>query len=134
MRTVFICENPSIVSAAAREIGTLCRPLVCTNGQPTSTVHLLLSQLRIAGADLLCHADFDWAGLRIVDQLVREHRAIPWRMSVEDYRATPGTVPLDPKPFTASWSPDLSNALRTHGHAVFEEQLVRFLLNDLSKA
>ncbi len=34
MRTVFVCENPSIVSAAAREIGNHCPPLVCTNGQP----------------------------------------------------------------------------------------------------
>jgi uncharacterized protein (TIGR02679 family) len=132
MRTVFICENPSIVSAAAREIGTDCQPLVCTNGQPASTVHLLLSQLRRAGAELRCHADFDWAGLRIVDQLVREHTAIPWRMSVEDYRAASGTVSLDPQPFTASWSPELPHSIRACGNAVFEEQTIRSLLGDLS--
>ena len=133
MRTVFICENPSIVSAAAREIGVHCQPLVCTNGQPASTVHLLFSQLRRAGAELRCHADFDWAGLRIVDQLVREHTAIPWRMNVEDYRAASGTVSLDPQPFTTSWSPELTDAIRARGNAVFEEQLIRFLLTDLRK-
>ena len=134
MRTVFICENPSIVSAAAREIGADCQPLVCTNGQPVSTVHLLLSQLRCAGAELRCHADFDWAGLRIVDQLVREHAAIPWRMNVEEYRAAAGTVSLDAQPFTASWSPELSDTIRTRGTAVFEEQVFRFLLRDLNAA
>jgi uncharacterized protein (TIGR02679 family) len=133
MRTVFICENPSIVSAAAREIGAFCRPLVCTNGQPASAVHLLLSQLRRAGAELRCHADFDWAGLRIVDQLVREHAALPWRMSVEEYRAASGAVSLDPQPFTPSWSPELADAIRLRGHAVFEEQLIRTLLDDLMR-
>jgi len=131
MRTIFICENPSIVSAAAREIGAACRPLVCTNGQPASTVHLLLSQLRRAGAELRCHADFDWAGLRIVDHLVREHAAIPWRMNVEEYRAASGMVFLESESFSASWSPELSDAIRTRGKAVFEEQIIRSLLKDL---
>ena len=132
MRRVFICENPSIVSAAARELGAPCHPLVCTNGQPTSSVHLLLSQLRLAGAQLWCHADFDWAGLSIVRQLVREHTAIPWRMGVEDYRAASATVSLDPQPCAASWSPELPDAIRARGNAVFEEQLIRSLLEDLS--
>jgi uncharacterized protein (TIGR02679 family) len=133
MQTVFVCENPSIVSAAAREIGSYCKPLICTNGQPTSTVHLLLSQLRDAGAELRCHADFDWAGLRIVDQLVRQHIAIPWRMNPEEYRAVSGTVLLDSQPFTASWSPELPDAIRACGTAVFEEQVIHSLLTDLGK-
>ena len=132
MRRVFICENPSIVSAAARELGARCHPLICTNGQPTSSVHLLLSQLRCAGAQLWCHADFDWAGLSIVRQLVDGHTAIPWRMSVEEYRAASATVSLDPQPFTASWSPQLPDAIRARGKAVYEEQLIRSLLEDLS--
>ncbi|HYT62156.1 MAG TPA: TIGR02679 family protein [Haliangiales bacterium] len=131
MRTVFICENPTVVSAAAREIGIHCRPLVCTNGRPASAVNLLLSQLRRAGAELRCHADFDWAGLRIIDQLIRDHTAIPWRMSAQEYLAAAGTVSLDPQPFTASWSPELPEAIRAHGNAVFEEQVIRSLLNDL---
>jgi uncharacterized protein (TIGR02679 family) len=96
-------------------------------------VHLLLSQLRRAGAELRCHADFDWAGLRIVDQLVREHAAIPWRMNVEEYCTAAGTVSIDPQPFAASWSADLAEAIRSRGVAVFEEQLIRSLLNDLGK-
>jgi uncharacterized protein (TIGR02679 family) len=131
MRVIFICENPSIVSAAAREIGPLCRPLVCTNGQPASATHLLLSQLREAGAELRCHADFDWAGLRIIDQLVQQHGAIPWRMNAEDYHAIQGTVPLDAQSFTTAWEPALGDALRARGKAVYEEQLIRTLLDDL---
>jgi len=131
MRTVFICENPSIVSAAARELGPTCRPIICTNGQPASAAKLLLSQLKQAGAELHCHADFDWAGLRIIDQLVREYAGIPWLMNVEAYGSVEGAVPIDPQAFTTTWAPDLAEALRTRGTAVFEEQVVRSLLDDL---
>jgi len=131
MRAVFICENPSIVSAAAREIGPSCQPIICTNGQPASAAKLLLSQLRRAGAELYCHADFDWAGLRIIDQLVREYDAIPWRMTVEAYAAVDGGIQLDPQPMTVTWAPDLANSLRAQGRAVFEEQVVCTLLGDL---
>jgi uncharacterized protein (TIGR02679 family) len=133
MKVVFVCENPSVVSAAAREIGAHCRPLVCTNGQPASAAHLLLSQLREAGAELHCHADFDWAGLRIVDQLVRQHDAVPWRMSAEAYRAIEGTVSVDQQSFSTPWCPDIGEALRARGTAVFEEQVVQSLLSDLGK-
>jgi uncharacterized protein (TIGR02679 family) len=131
MRRVFICENPSVVSAAAREIGPRCQPIICTNGQPASAARLLLSKLRQAGGQLYCHADFDWAGLRIVDQLVREYAAISWRMTVEAYLSVDGSVPLDPQPLKTTWAPDLPDALRTRGTAVFEEQVVRSLLEDL---
>lgn len=131
LRRVFVCENPSVISAAARELGSHCHPLVCTNGQPNSAVHLLLSQLRAAGAELWCHADLDWAGLGIVDQLVREHGAMPWRMGVEDYQAASAAVPLEPQPCSARWSPNLADAIRARGSAVFEEQVISTLLEDL---
>ena len=129
---VFVCENPSVVSAAARELGPQCRPLVCTNGQPTSATHLLLSQLRRAGADLRCHADFDWAGLRIVEQLVREHGAVPWRMTAADYGGIEGSVRLEAQFFVTDWEPELGDCLRARGTAVFEEQVIRLLIEDLA--
>lgn len=132
MQVIFVCENPSIVSAAAREIGARCQPLVCTNGQPASATHLLLSQLRQAGAELRCHADFDWAGLRIIDQLAREHAAIPWRMSADTYLAVEGTVVAEPQSFVTSWAPELGDALRNRATAVFEEQVFSSLLQDLA--
>jgi uncharacterized protein (TIGR02679 family) len=133
-RVVYVCENPSVVSAAAREIGARCEPLVCTNGQPASAARLLLSQLRRAGAELRCHADFDWAGLRIVDQSVREYAAIPWRMSAAAYnQAEGGSVSLGAQTFNASWATELVQALRSRSKAVFEEQVMRSLLDDLGK-
>ena len=33
-RTVFVCENPSVVAAAADRLGRRCRPLLCTEGSP----------------------------------------------------------------------------------------------------
>jgi len=132
MRVIFICENPSVVSAAARELGGRCRPLVCTNGQPASATNLLLSQLRQAGAELRCHADFDWAGLRIINQLMREHAAIPWRMSADTYLAVEGTIVVEPQSFVTPWAPELADALRNRATAVFEEQVFSSLLQDLA--
>lgn len=133
MRTVYICENPSIVSAAARELGRRCHPLICTNGQPVSSVRLILARLQEAGVQLRCHADFDWAGLRIVDQLLRNYAAIPWRMDEENYREAPGAMPLAPQSFISAWQPELADAIRAAEKAVFEEQVVHSLLLDLQQ-
>ena len=82
-----------------------------------------------------CHADFDWACLRIVDQLVREYAALPWRMSAAAYNQTEGSiVPLDPQTFKAAWATELAQALRSRNKAIFEEQVVRSLLDDLAKS
>ncbi|MEP6672520.1 MAG: TIGR02679 family protein [Chthoniobacter sp.] len=131
MCVIFVCENPSVVSAAVREIGGRCHPLVCTNGQPASATHLLLLQLRQAGAELRCHGDFDWAGLRIIDQLARQHAAIPWKMSADAYLAAEGTVVAEPQSFVTSWAPELGDALRDRARAVYEEQVLSSLLQDL---
>jgi uncharacterized protein (TIGR02679 family) len=131
MRRVFVCENPSVVSSAALALGPCCQPMVCTNGHPTSTVHTLLAQLHQAGAELHCHADFDWPGLMIVDQLIRKYEAVPWRMKAADYHGQAGTVPLPPLPFVSAWDPDLADVLRSGGAAVFEEQVIEGLLADL---
>ncbi len=31
-RTIYVCENPTVVAAAARALGQRCAPLVCTQG------------------------------------------------------------------------------------------------------
>jgi hypothetical protein len=58
-RTVFVCENPTIVALAARQLGRQCAPLVCVNGQPATPAKLLLRQLVTAGARLRYHGDLD---------------------------------------------------------------------------
>lgn len=76
---VFVCENPAIVEAAADRHGTDSRPLVCTFGLPNLATMTLLSTLAPA-AMLRVRADGDAVGWRIVEQLLRLPRAIPWRM------------------------------------------------------
>ncbi len=131
MKTIFVCENPSIVSRAATELGPACRPLVCTNGQPSTAVRQLLRRLREAGADLHVHADFDWAGLRIADQLVREFQAVPWRMTVEAYESVPASVNLAGGPSFPSWAKALATAMKQRARAIFEEQVSDPLIADL---
>lgn len=66
---VRICENPVVVAAAADALGPACPALVCTGGQPSAAVLVLvlvlLRSLTRAGARLSHHGDFDWGGVRI---------------------------------------------------------------------
>src|SRR5690606_28960320 len=81
---ILVVENPRIVEAAAQSKAT--RPIVATNGQPSSTVLLLLTQLLEAGAKLHYHGDFDVTGLAICERLAALG-VTPWRMNADDYRA-----------------------------------------------
>jgi uncharacterized protein (TIGR02679 family) len=71
---VYICENPSVLIAAADELGIRSRPLVCTNGHPSAAALRLLSGLAADGATLHVRADDDAAGQDIV---ARIQAAIP---------------------------------------------------------
>lgn len=133
---IAICENPSVVSAAADRLGSRCPPLVCTEGQPSGAVQLLLGQLADAGAALHFHTDFDVGGLRIGNLLVDRFDALPWRMGRSDYEAAVragGTMgaPLKGSPDDASWDPELAAAIAARGRAVHEEQVMEVLLGDL---
>ncbi len=76
---VYVCENPSIVEAAADRYGPASRPLICTFGLPSLAAHRLLA--RLAGSVRLhVRADGDGAGRRIVTDLLRYPGAQPWRM------------------------------------------------------
>jgi hypothetical protein len=54
-------------------------------------------------------------------------------MSSEAYGTIEGTVSVDPQSFITAWEPALGDALRAGGKAVFEEQIVRSLLDDLGR-
>jgi len=89
-REVFVCENPTIVAMAADRFGATCAPLICTDGMPSASQRILLLQLADAGARLLYHGDFDWAGIRIGNFVMRRFGARPWRFGAEDYRPRAG--------------------------------------------
>jgi uncharacterized protein (TIGR02679 family) len=80
---VFVCENPSILIAAADELGAKGLPLVCTNGRPSAAAMRLLTELAAAGAVLHVRADDDPAGQEIVAGIMREiPSARLWRFAL----------------------------------------------------
>lgn len=131
---VSVCENPSIVAAAADRLHTTCAPLLCTDGMPGAAQRILMQELAEAGAILRYHGDFDWAGVRIGNFVMNQCKAIPWRFGADDYLATSNFIgrPLDPNAnVVASWDVALADAMIAQGREVHEEQLIDVLLDDL---
>ncbi|MEV7393195.1 TIGR02679 family protein [Streptomyces sp. NPDC091215] len=135
-RTVFVCENPAVLRAAAGELQDTAAALVCTEGVPSAACHKLLGDAVRAGARLHWRADFDWAGLRITAGAVARHDARPWRMTAGDYTAALGegeSTPLAGPPAASPWDPGLALAMEASGSAVMEERLLSALLSDLTR-
>lgn len=134
-KPVFVTENPSVVAMAAIRLDESCRPLVCVEGYPNSAVLALLDLLASAGCDLHYHGDFDWDGLRIGGSIIGWYGACSWRFGAADYRqaAADGGVELGACSGTPEtpWSPELPTAMVDHGVAVFEEQVLDRLLDDV---
>ncbi|MDT0443795.1 TIGR02679 family protein [Streptomyces johnsoniae] len=135
---VHVCENPSVVSAAADRLGPGCPPLVCVQGQPGTAALTLLRALATTGAELRYHGDFDWGGISIANTLLERVPWHPWRYTATDYTTAanhhPRARPLTGRPATATWDPALSTAMAAHGLAIEEELLLDTLLNDLGRA
>ena len=131
--TVFVCENPSVLSAAARRLGKHCMPLICTAGQPASAAQLLLRHLGHAGCQLRYHGDFDPSGITIANMLIRRFAVEPWRMSASDYvAAAKATGPPFRRPAVeATWDDQLAAQMRLHGNSVLEERVLDALICDL---
>ena len=130
---IFVCENPSVVAAAAR-IGS--PPLVCLRGQPSAATVRLLTQLSAAGATFRYHGDFDWGGIRIANGLFRRFGFSPWRFRARDYErmASSGSTPLLGKPVHADWDQNLTEAMTEFGIKIEEEAVLSDLILDLSEA
>jgi uncharacterized protein (TIGR02679 family) len=134
---VFVCENPRIIEADA-DAGA-AYPLVCTSGNPTTTVLTLLDVLAGAGARIAYRGDFDWPGIAMANRLITRYGARPWRMGATDYeehttaargRGTP-LQPLAGTPVEAIWDPELTPAMQALGVAVQEESALELILTDL---
>lgn len=138
-QTVFVCENPNVVSIAADHLGIACAPLVCTDGMPAAAQRALLMQLAKAGAHLRYHGDFDWAGLHIANHVIRTYSASPWRFECSDYLQAAGegahaTHDLKHSAVAASWDPSLTAAMHRRGITIPEEAVMTGLLADLALA
>jgi uncharacterized protein (TIGR02679 family) len=135
---IFVCENPRVVEAAA---DAACRrALVCTSGNPSTTVLALLDVLAAAAARLAYRGDFDWPGVAMANRVLGRYDARPWRMAAADYeqhvqaardRATP-LQPLSGQPVAAEWDPELAPAMLALGVGVQEESALELLLADLA--
>jgi uncharacterized protein (TIGR02679 family) len=129
--TVFACENPSIVAAAANRLGSRARPLLCTEGQPKTALRQLLAQLTAAGIAVAYHGDFDWPGIQIANLLVERFAVRPWRFGPADYLEASAGGPLRGPPVAPRWDEALGGTMRDRGRAVHEEAVVGSLLQDL---
>ena len=132
VQTVHVCENPTVLAAAANRLGATSGPLVCIEGQPRTAARVLLGLLTMAGVQLAYHGDFDWAGIQIANGITRRHGAVPWRFSSADYRTARGGRPLQGQPVAALWDPDLQATMLEAGRAVHEEEVLDLLLIDLA--
>lgn len=134
---VFCCENPSVLRAAADEMGARCAPMVCVSGQPSVAVLALLERLHAAGARLLYHGDYDVGGLRVADRVASAVAVEPWRYDADCYRAAVdcglGVVELAERPVSRVFA-ELADAVAEVGVAVYEEQVLDDLLADLRGA
>ncbi len=133
---IYVCENPNIVSIAADRLGAACAPLVCTEGMPAAAQRVLLKQLSDAGAKLLYHGDFDWAGIHIANNVMRLCGCSPWRFGSEHYLQALETAPpkerdLQETAVAASWDQALAEVMRSHGVSIAEEAVTSLLVNDL---
>lgn len=130
-RTVYVCENPAIVSIAAMRLAARSAPLVCTDGMPAAAQRCLLEQLAASGAELRYHGDFDWPGLVIGNFVMRRFGARPWRFGATDYRGRSGK-PLAAGRVEASWDAHLADAMSAQGYELHEEAVVETMLVDLA--
>lgn len=133
---IYVCENPNIVSIAADRLGAACAPLVCTEGMPAAAQRVLLKQLSDAGAKLLYHGDFDWAGIHIANNVMKLCDARSWRFGAEDYLQAVKSLAakerdLEDVRIAASWDSALVDAMRLKGVAIAEEAVVSQLVDDL---
>lgn len=76
---LFVCENPSIVAAAASTLGARCPSLLCTAGWPNTAVAAVLDAAETSGMEILVHADGDEAGAAIAARVLTRSGARPWR-------------------------------------------------------
>lgn len=127
---IFVCENPTVLEAAADELGPDCPPMVCTAGMPTVTALDLLAALAESGRPISVRADLDDAGFTIVQQVrAVAPEAVPWRWDASTYARAVG-APMDPVARVDPVDP-LRALYERHRVPVHEEFILDDLIADL---
>jgi uncharacterized protein (TIGR02679 family) len=136
---ILLCENPSLVAMAASRYANqpVQHALVCTDGQLTTSGHLLLRKFQSGKMQMQAHGDFDWPGLRMVQHLRAKYQVNLWRFGAQDYghalqvsRAS-DRLSLQGQACATPWDPELREAMLTQQVAIHEEALAEQLLPDL---
>jgi len=133
---VHVCENLAVLRRAAAELGAGARPLICTEGQPSTAFHRLAKAVTGAHGELSYHGDFDWPGVAIATGIMARHGARPWRLAAADYEAavkkSAASVALRGARQPTPWDAALGETMAAHGQAVYEESVTGQLIADLS--
>lgn len=137
-RCVSVTENPAVIAAAADLLGDDSPTMVCLDGMPSTAALIVLERLARAGFAVRYHGDFDWRGLAIAGVLARKIPSVePWLYRTDDYRQAVGrglgTVPLSGATVASPWDPALAPSMQEAGVAVYEEQVIGALLDDLAR-
>lgn len=130
--SIYVCENPSVLEAAAIKHSVNSAPMICTEGQPSRACQNLLIACAEQSLPMCYHGDFDWGGIRIANTIHRiVPNIVPWRYRSSDYEALAGGAPLEGTPVDACWDPLLRPAMASRNQAFHEEQTLTDLLADL---
>jgi len=129
---IFVCENVTVLEAAADRLRATCPPVICTDGYPANAALDLISGLAAAGCTLQVRADFDSDGLSIVDQVASvAPGVIGWRYNAATYAAHLD-LDFDAESKTGNELEQLRELYRQHGTAIHEEALLDQLIADLA--
>ncbi|MBF6170692.1 DUF2399 domain-containing protein [Nocardia blacklockiae] len=130
---VFVCENVTVVEAAADRYGRDCPPMVCTDGQASLAAIDLVSGLALAGCPIAVRADIDEAGFTIVENLrVAAPAATLWRYDARTYSRYVGSeVAVEPREDPDVELERLRELYLQHRVVVHEEALLAHLIGDL---
>ena len=126
---VVAVENPRVLEYAAQRHAATA--VVCTNGNPSNAVRMLLQQLLASGADVAYHGDFDAPGLAICARMIQLGLR-PWQMTTAAYEqavaaADAAGVELpesEPAAVDTPWDPELTESFNRHLRIVHEERLL----------
>lgn len=130
--TVFVCENPTVLEAAADELGSRCPPLVCTDGIPSIAALDLLAGFAAAGCAINVRADVDEAGFVVVDQLrTVAPAATTWRYDTKTYAKHLNLSGVNEEQHGLR---ELRELYTRHQIPLHEEALLDQLLDDLAAA
>jgi uncharacterized protein (TIGR02679 family) len=133
-----VCESPSVLRAAAGQLGAGSAPLVCTEGEPSVACYQLLKAAVATGTRIHWHSDFDWQGLRMTAAAIRRLGAAPWLMGADNYRTAlasgpgSGSEPLRGPAAPSPWDSRLAELMQASGRAVAEERQLPALLAELA--